>query len=73
MFPYTVKYTESEYDIQNNNLLYKIDQKHQNTFELLKDFGNSQNEFWSIYTSSIIHILYLDLGDFVDFGMLGRG
>ena len=24
MFPYTVKYTESESDIQNNNLLYKI-------------------------------------------------
>ena len=36
MFPYRVKYTESEYDIQNNDLLYKIHQKHQNTFELLK-------------------------------------
>ena len=23
MFPYTIKYTESESDIQNNNLLYK--------------------------------------------------
>ena len=36
MFPYRVKYTESEYDIQNNNLLYKIDQQCQNTFEHLK-------------------------------------
>ena len=27
MFPSRVKYTESECDIQNNNLLYKIDQK----------------------------------------------
>ena len=24
MFPYTVKYTESDSDIQNNNRLYKI-------------------------------------------------
>ena len=33
MFPYTVKYTESEYDIPNNNLLYKIHQQHQHIFE----------------------------------------
>ena len=26
MFPYTVKYTESESDIQNNDLLHKIEQ-----------------------------------------------
>ena len=32
MFPYTVKYTDSEYDIQNNNLLYKIHRQCQNTF-----------------------------------------
>ena len=32
MFPYTVTYTESKYDIQNNDLLYKIDQNYQNTF-----------------------------------------
>ena len=36
MFPYRVKYTESESDIQNNNLLYKIRPKCQNTFETLK-------------------------------------
>ena len=34
MFPYRVKYNESEYDIQNNDILYKIDQQYQNTFEL---------------------------------------
>jgi hypothetical protein len=33
MFPYRVKYTVSESDIQNNYLLYTIHQKHQNTFE----------------------------------------
>ena len=33
MFPYGVEYTESEYDIQNNDLLYKILQECQNTFE----------------------------------------
>ena len=36
MFPYRVKYKESEYDIQNNDLLHKIQQKHQTTFEILK-------------------------------------
>ena len=48
MFPYRVKYHESEYDIKNNDLLYKIDQKCQNTFELLEMFGvkNFKNENW---------------------------
>ena len=39
MFPYTEKYTESESDIQNNNLFYKICQKCQNVFYLLENFG----------------------------------
>ena len=46
MFPYTVKYTESEYDIQNNDLLYKIDQQWQNTFDFstfLENFEKVQN------------------------------
>ena len=38
MFPYRVQYNESEYDMQNNNLFHKIDQQHQNTFELLDTF-----------------------------------
>ena len=42
MFPYRVQYTESEYGIQNNDLLYKINPKCQNTFELLGFFENFQ-------------------------------
>ena len=38
MFPYTEKYTESESDIQNNDLLYKTHQQHKNTFEMLETF-----------------------------------
>ena len=45
MFPYTVKYNESESDIQNNYLLYKIDKQFQNSFELLENFVNSWNFF----------------------------
>ena len=37
MFRYRVKCNESESDIQNINLLYKIDQQCQNTFELLEN------------------------------------
>ena len=40
MLPYRVKHAESEYDIQNNDLLYKVDQTCQNTFEHLESFGN---------------------------------
>ena len=42
MFPYRGKYNESEYDIQNNNLLYKIDQQCQTTFEHLETFWKPQ-------------------------------
>ena len=42
MFPYTVNYTESESNIQNNNLLYKIDQQCQNTFEKWEYLGKNQ-------------------------------
>ena len=38
MFPYRVQYTDSESDIQNNDILYTIDQQHQNTFERLGHF-----------------------------------
>ena len=40
MFPYTVKYTESESDLKNNNLLYQTHQTHQNTFDCLETLGN---------------------------------
>ena len=36
MFPYRVKYNESEYHIQNNNLLFEIDQTYQNILDLLR-------------------------------------
>ena len=38
MFPHRVKYAESEYDTQNNDLFYKIHQQCQNTFEHLEQF-----------------------------------
>ena len=42
MFPYTVKYGESESDIQNTNVLYKIQNQCQNTFEFVG--GKKVNE-----------------------------
>ena len=39
MFPYTIKYTESESDIKNKDLLYKIQQQCQTAFEMLEHFG----------------------------------
>ena len=43
MFPYRVKYNESESDIQNINLLYKIEQKCQNTFDVLEIVQKLEN------------------------------
>ena len=70
MFLYTEKYTESEYDIQDNNLLYKIHQKHQNTYEqtqIARNFRKQSDNFEKlkkkstfyliVYINSIIHIL----------------
>ena len=47
MFPYTVKYTESASDIQNINLLHKIDQQCQNTFDFLNIFEKFKNLYFS--------------------------
>ena len=65
MFPYTVKNTESESDIQNINLMYKINQQCQHIFELLEHFEKfkSSNYFFMISLNSIINILYF--GDFL--------
>ena len=49
MFPYTVKYTESESNIQNNNLLYKAHQRCQNTFKKLENFENIENIKKNVY------------------------
>ena len=64
MFPYTVEYNESEYDIQNISLLYKIHQMCQNTFEHFDLLGNVSNTktknvklYVVIWIKSIVHIL----------------
>ena len=54
MFPYTVKYTESEYDIQSINLLYKIHQQSQDTFEPVDVFDIFEKK-----KSHKIQIMYL--------------
>ena len=59
MFPYRVKHTESESDIQHNDLLYKIDQQCQNTFEFLENVRKSEksNLCFVLCINSTIHIL----------------
>ena len=47
MFPYTVKYTEAEYDIQNINLLYNTHQTCQNTFTKNTKSRENQNPYFS--------------------------
>ena len=42
MFPYRAKYTESESDIQNNELLYKSTPTIQNKQDCLKMFGETR-------------------------------
>ena len=56
MFPYTEKYTESESDTENNDLLYKTHQQCQNTFELLEHVGTFQKNrmYFGICIISII-------------------
>ena len=49
MFPYRVKYTEFESDIQNNDLLYKISQQCQNTFEHLEHIKKNKKLEFSFY------------------------
>ena len=58
MFPYTVKYTESEYDIQNNDLLNKIDQQCQNTIEQ-SSFSSwiKQFEKYKIYKNVTLYFI----------------
>ena len=70
MFPYTVKYTESESDIQNNNLLYKI---HQNAKILSKcwkmNFENITKNQILFYYMYKFHNSYFVI--FVNFVILG--
>ena len=54
MFLYRAKYIESEYDIQNEDLLYKIEQQGQNTFELFEQFGEIIDNFRKINKYNIL-------------------
>ena len=58
MFPYTVKYTESEYNIQNNKLLYKIDQQCKNTFENLKMLGKLEKQIEKTKKNVLFYFIY---------------
>ena len=66
MFPYGLKYTESEYDIQNIDLLYKIDKECQNTFDLFDLEGFLEIKHFNILFCILykFHNLY-----FAHFGM----
>ena len=73
MFLYRVKYTESESDIKNNDLLYKIDQTHQNPFEMLENVGNFQKKMknTSFYFVICIICFTLYFVNFVIWGIWG--
>ena len=68
MFPYRVKYNESEYHIQINNFLYKIHQKCQNTFEMLEMLENFEKIYFVICINCILH-LFIYFVDFLYFCM----
>ena len=61
MFPYTVRYNESESDIQNNNLLYKIEQQCQSIFEIWENWTIEKSKmskfYFTIYINCLITIL----------------
>ena len=58
MFPYTVKYTESKYDIQNSNLLYKIDQQCRTNFDFFeKRKTTNKRKFEKSKTMYIFYII----------------
>ena len=59
MLPYRVQYNESEYDIKNYNLFYRIGQQCQNTFNVLENLENVRKcSKISSISKSRIFILY---------------
>ena len=60
MFPYTVKYNESESHIQNNNLLYRIHLKYQSAFEHF-DFSKFQKIAFKKKESNLYFVIYTAL------------
>ena len=59
MFPYTAKDNESEYDIQNNNLLYNINQKCQDIFETPLFFSKMSKTTRKVKHSNLYIIIYI--------------
>ena len=53
MFPYRVKYADSESDIQNNNLLSKVDPQLLNTFDLLENVGKMKSFIRFIFSPNM--------------------
>ena len=63
MFPYRAKYTESESDIQNNDLLYKSTPRVQNKQDCLKMFGETRKfpklfDIWYMIYDMIYDMTY---------------
>ena len=69
MFPSRVKYTESEYDIQNKSLLYKIDHRFQNTLQILYKFKKKMfcNVYKLHYSYFVIFVNLCIFGNFCIF------
>ena len=58
MFPYRVKYTDAESDIQNNDLLYKINQTHQTTFVFVwENVGKQKTQTNQDFQKCILYYL----------------
>ena len=73
MFLYTVKYNESEYHTQNNNLLYKIHQTCQNTFkqnQFFKTFQTKTKKTTKPLLFCILYILYIVAPCWLPFGSM---
>ena len=65
-------FTESEYDVQNNDALHKIHQKYQNIFDSLEMFGNLLTKKKRVcYIYKFRHSYFGMFANFVKFVILG--
>ena len=69
MFPYTEKYTESDYDIEYINLLYKIHQNMPIYFRILEMF-ETKNTFYFYYLYNFHNSYFVVFVVFVSLGFL---
>ena len=58
MIIYTEKYTESDKRIRNNNLLYKIHHKYQNTFQRIPFFRNKSKQIEQFQNIKKLNFLF---------------